>query len=827
MRKIALIGGGLLVALVSLALVLPFVIDLNQFKPQVKRAVSEAVHGEIEFDSIRLTILTGLGVRLTNVKITNTDPKFAGTTLFRVEDLTFRVDLMPLLSKRFEGYLSIDHPEIVVATAGVRNNLAALTKPSVTPAEEEKAVPADAPPPSAEEKAKQEAMIEEFKRNIVIRSVRIDDAQFLLKKIEGKGQEPVRVNDLDVLITDIGLEKDIKAIISTDVDVKESGINLSGPIDLTLNTKVSTTGSKFEVATFSGKLNLDNFAINAMDAFVKKPGVALNTTFAGAARANSFDLDQLVFNLHNLAITAKANINDFQKLKTDAKVEVVNKNLAGLGEVLPQHKDLLVAGSLDLQATVTGLLSDLAQLKVGLDLKTQLTGSDLALKVTVPNAKAPVVRADVTSKRLDLGAILGPFMPKETAEKKPQAPAPKPSSSPSSPPAEAPAKDFVLSQELKELLAPADIQANVNMEEILFNDLQIKKFRISTKLANMLAKLDPLALDIFEGRITMKGDVNLNAAPISFSGSVAMAGVQTQAIIKLIAPEHQELIEGKANVNLTVDGQGTTVPTLSKNLNGKGSFAFLEGQLNTGSVADKMGAQLDSFIAGSSVMKSAEGAFKKAESVLGNPALKKSGVLKGFNLADKKSQFNSASKIQVTDKLAIDSSLKDVKGDIEIKDGKIHITSKKASDAGVMDVNVSVALDSTLGGQAVFLASEKLKSNMLKQSKYASLFFDDSGNLKVPFQLSGLAADPKVAVNTSSIKNNFQGNANKLVEKEVQAELDKLKKGAVGAKLQQAKEMLEQKKSAMQAKIADEKKKQEAAAKEKAKAKLKSKIPGL
>src|SRR5690606_4037677 len=129
---------------------------------------------------------------------------------------------------------------------------------------------------------------------------------------------------------------------------------------------------------------------------------------------------------------------------------------------------------------------------------------------------------------------------------------------------------------------------------------------IDTKLAGLRAQLDPLSLDIFDGNVTLKGDVNLDAKPISFAGAVEMQGVETQQIIKLVAPEHQELLHGKANFSLGVDGQGTTVETLNKTLNGKGTFAFLGGNLNTGSIAAKMGQALDSFIAGSSVTKAAD-----------------------------------------------------------------------------------------------------------------------------------------------------------------------------------------------------------------------------
>src|SRR5690606_37517000 len=151
-------------------------------------------------------------------------------------------------------------------------------------------------------------------------------------------------------------------------------------------------------------------------------------------------------------------------------------------------------------------------------------------------------------------AILGPFMPQDGASK--EDPKPKKKS-----PADAPTpEDFVLSPELRELLQPADIQARVNMKHILFDDLEIKNFVINTDFSDLRAQLNPLSLDIFNGTIKMIGDLNLDPMPIAFAGSVEMQGVETQKIIELVTPEHKDLLEGRANFSLAVDGQGTTVP---------------------------------------------------------------------------------------------------------------------------------------------------------------------------------------------------------------------------------------------------------------------------
>src|SRR5688500_6787643 len=118
MRKALIWTFGILGTLVLGLLILPFVINLNQFKPQIQSAVVEKVNAKIDFTSARLTILTGLGLKLENVVIENTDPTFAGTNLFTVNEVLFRTELMPLLKKQFVGEVRIDSPNIHMVKSG-------------------------------------------------------------------------------------------------------------------------------------------------------------------------------------------------------------------------------------------------------------------------------------------------------------------------------------------------------------------------------------------------------------------------------------------------------------------------------------------------------------------------------------------------------------------------------------------------------------------------------------------------------------------------------------------------------------------------------------
>ena len=282
------------------------------------------------------------------------------------------------------------------------------------------------------------------------------------------------------------------------------------------------------------------------------------------------------------------------------------------------------------------------------------------------------------------------------------------------------------------------------------------------------------------------------------------------------------------SINLAATGKGTTKTSITKNLNGKGDFAIKEGELNTPSVAGEMQNEFDKFIGSLNVASAGEGAFKEAAKILDNPLLKKipGASAQSFDLNKYKEGYAGMSKVSIADKASINKSMKDVKGQIEIKDGRIYITSKKPSPSGNFDFLGSVGLDMTLGGKGVFAASDSSKAKMVSQSKYASLMFDQNKNLNINMNLGGTVMEPKVSLDLASIKNTFQANAKALVEKEVkegaEQHVNKFLKGQKDALANE----LKKKQDELKAKADEERKRIEGEARKKAEEEAKKKGTG-
>ena len=75
MKKILTVVGIVVAALILIVVALPFVIDVNKFKPTIETNISDALGRKVEIGNISLAILSG-GVSVDSVVIAD-DPAFS------------------------------------------------------------------------------------------------------------------------------------------------------------------------------------------------------------------------------------------------------------------------------------------------------------------------------------------------------------------------------------------------------------------------------------------------------------------------------------------------------------------------------------------------------------------------------------------------------------------------------------------------------------------------------------------------------------------------------------------------------------------------------
>jgi len=122
--KTALKIVGIVVAvLLVAAIALPFLVNVNSFRPQIESRLSEALGRPVTLGNLGLSLLSG-GVRADQLSIAD-DPKFSNAPFIKAKSLKVGVELMPLIfSKQLNvTEFVIDEPEIALLRnqAGVWN----------------------------------------------------------------------------------------------------------------------------------------------------------------------------------------------------------------------------------------------------------------------------------------------------------------------------------------------------------------------------------------------------------------------------------------------------------------------------------------------------------------------------------------------------------------------------------------------------------------------------------------------------------------------------------------------------------------------------------
>src|SRR5258706_6019597 len=116
--KTALKVIGIVIAvLIVVAIALPFVVNVNSFRPQIESRLSEALGRPVTVGNLSLSILSG-GVGADQLAVAD-DPKFSNAPFIKAKSLKVGVEMLPLIFNKQLNIteIVIDEPE----TALLRN----------------------------------------------------------------------------------------------------------------------------------------------------------------------------------------------------------------------------------------------------------------------------------------------------------------------------------------------------------------------------------------------------------------------------------------------------------------------------------------------------------------------------------------------------------------------------------------------------------------------------------------------------------------------------------------------------------------------------------
>src|SRR3954463_11202224 len=164
-KKKVLIGIGVVFAiLILIALLLPFLVNVDKLRPEVQKQASDALGREVTIGELKLAVFSG-GVTANDISIAD-DPTFSQQAFVRAKSLDVGVDLWPLIfSKALHvNTLTLQEPEIhLVKGAGGKWNYSTLGTKSSSDNKRGRRKPAESAP--AQSSAPQDFSVGRFEIN--------------------------------------------------------------------------------------------------------------------------------------------------------------------------------------------------------------------------------------------------------------------------------------------------------------------------------------------------------------------------------------------------------------------------------------------------------------------------------------------------------------------------------------------------------------------------------------------------------------------------------------------------------------------------------------
>jgi len=406
MKALKIIGI-VVVLLLLVAITLPFLINVNSFRPKLESALTEALGREVKVGNLSLSILSG-SVSAEDLSIAD-DPAFSKDPFVRAKSLKVGVEVMPLIfSKTLHVTdITLDKPEIaLLRDASGKWNFSSLGNKSAAAKPAPASGPSSTPDLSVSKLDVKDGRLSVNRANSSIKPHVYDDVDISVRDFSPKSQFPFTISANLPAGGTAKLEGKAGPINSADVSASpiEAQITIKG-LDLTASGFVEPSTGIAGVADFDGTLNSDGSVLRTSGTLkAAKLKLAVKGTPASepvtVKYASDYDLKKEGGTLTQGDVTlgkALAKLTGTyqsqgestilnMKLNADGMpVDDLQTMLPALGIILPSGSKLQ-GGNLSVNVGITGPVDKLVIVGPIRLAQTKLAGFNLSSKMSAISA---------------------------------------------------------------------------------------------------------------------------------------------------------------------------------------------------------------------------------------------------------------------------------------------------------------------------------------------------------------------------------------------------------------------------------------------------------
>lgn len=544
LKIILSIFSAIVLLVIIAAVVLPLVINPNDFKPEIQAAVKNSLGRELIIDGdLELSVFPWIGVSTGQLTLSNAEG-FTDKPFAEIKESNVKVKLIPLLSKKLEVSR--------IVLKGLNLNLA-KNKQGVSNWDDFSSSEKTATKTNAVTPVPQEGTDVLPLAALVIGGISIEQAQIVWD--DQQQDKHTEIKDFNFKTDKLVFDQPIAIDLSFMVVNKEP--KLTETIKLTTDLVINEALDVF---------NLKQFYLESITQGKDMPGEKIQAELLAEVDVDltqqTLKISGLNLNSGDLNVTAEITGNKIlDKPEFSGPIQLTELNLAqwlkNMAMPLPPMQDVKalnrVSANFEIQAT-----SDSAEIKnlvIKLD-DTNITGSG-----TINNFAKPAITVNLHVDDINADRYMAPA--KEGSS-------PKTIATPASA-AAATATLFPV-----EALRAFNANGKLSIDKLKINNLKMQGLGLKLNAKNGLIKTKQTVKQLYQGAYNGNTTINVkNKTPV-LALNEKLLNVQIEPLLKDLTHEVAK-VTGLVNATAKIQGRGNTSQAIKSTLNGQLNFNFKDG----------------------------------------------------------------------------------------------------------------------------------------------------------------------------------------------------------------------------------------------------------
>lgn len=341
------VGFGIFLSLLVIgAVMVPFVVDVDDYRPKIVESVRQKMNGKLELGKLSLSLWGQIRVNVAGFHLRDAQ----GKEIVSAEDVFFHVSFFSIFSGSPVLTLKMQNPKVYVVKdkAGKIDAMTLLKTQSA------------APPPSATTSAAPLGPSKNLPAIVEMARLGIEMKNASLSYKDQMSGLVTDVKDLNLTVRDLSLTRPTTLELTANLDTQMKPLVVRGPVRLTARAESEFTGAQFERSKMTLNLDLNQLEILMPGTFEKKKGIIADAQAELAVTSGRTRIEKLNVRFHNAELDGAGTIGYGEPSPyVDLTLKSQEIPLSPWAQLSPMLKTYELGGKVNFGATLKGPFEDL------------------------------------------------------------------------------------------------------------------------------------------------------------------------------------------------------------------------------------------------------------------------------------------------------------------------------------------------------------------------------------------------------------------------------------------------------------------------------------